>query len=119
MEQIIRKDPLTGEEFIPKKISQRFACTENRIRYGNLIASRKRQDKAFLDKPMNKNLNIIIEIYVEGGKNIFNIDWMEGKGFRFNATNHKVYHEGKYRDCVYYFMIIQIENTNNIKIIKL
>ena len=119
MEQIIRKDPLTGQEFIPKKISQRFACPKNRIKYGNLKASSNRQDKAFLDKPMNKNLNIIIEIYVEGGKNIFNTDWMEGKGFRFDATNRKVYHEGKYRDCVYYFMIILIENTNNIKIIKL
>ena len=119
MEQIIRKDLLTGEDFFPKKISQRFACPENRIKHGNLKASRIRQGRAFFDKPIHKNHKIIIEIYVEAGENIFNIDWMEGKGFRFDATNHKVIYKGKYRDCVYEFMIILIENTNNIKIIKL
>lgn len=30
-----RTDPLTGEEFSPKKSSQRFASPENRIKYNN------------------------------------------------------------------------------------
>lgn len=112
------KDPLTGEEFIPKKISQRFARPENRIKQNNLKASKLRQERAFLDKYFHKNHRIFRKIYVLEGDNVFNIFWLEGKGFQFGATTHKVEYKGTYRDCVYEFMILEIEGTDDIKIIK-
>ena len=39
METLKRKDLLTNEEFIPKKISQRFANSKNRIKYNNQKAT--------------------------------------------------------------------------------
>ena len=43
---------------------------------------------------------------------------MEGKGFRFDATNHQEEYEGIPRNCVYEFLIIEIKGTDKIKIIK-
>jgi hypothetical protein len=119
MEPITLKDPLTGEIFYPKKISQRYANPANRIKHNNLKASKLKQQRAFLDKHFHKNHLIIKEIYVPRGHNIFNVFWMEGKGFQFGATNHKVDYKGTYRDCIYEFMILELEGTDDIKIIKI
>ena len=65
MEPITLKDPLTGQVFIPKKISQKYASPENRIKHNNKKASILRQERAFLDKHIHKNHLIIKEIYKE------------------------------------------------------
>jgi hypothetical protein len=119
METIKKTDPFSGEEFLPKKISQIYACPANRIKHNNSKASIIRQERAFLDKHIHKNHRILREIYKEGGGNIFNCFWMEGKGFRFDATNHQEKFEGKLRSCVYEFMLIEIELKDNIQIKKL
>ena len=111
-------DPLTKQEFFPKKISQKYACPANRIKHNNLKASKLRQERAFLDKPVNKNHLVLREIYIDGEDNIFNSLWMEGKGFRFDATNHQEEYEGILRNCVYEFILIEIKDTEYIKIIK-
>jgi hypothetical protein len=111
-------DPFTGEAFFATRINQRFSVPENRIKFHNKAASNLRKDRAFLDKPAKKNHLIIIEIYVDGKDNIFNSYWLEGKGFRFDATNHQVEYEGMLRNCVYEFILIEIEGTDDIKIIK-
>jgi hypothetical protein len=113
-----RIDPLTKEEFEPIKVSQKYACPANRIKHNNLKASKLKQERAFLDKYVHKNHLIIREIYIEDGENIFNSYWMEGKGFRFDATNHQEEYEGIPRNCVYEFLIIEIKGTDKIKIIK-
>jgi hypothetical protein len=111
-------DPFTKEEFIPKKISQKYACPSNRIKHNNLKASKLRQERAFLDKPVNKNQLIIREIYVEDGKNIFHKMWLKGKGLRLDATNRVQFYKGKHEYCVYNYMLINI-GTDYIKIIKI
>ena len=116
MEPITLKDPLTGQVFIPKKISQKYASPENRIKHNNKKASLLRQERAFLDKHIHKNHLIIKEIYKEGSDNLFDEMWLKGKGFRFDATNRQVQYKGKYEHCVYNFMLIIIERM--IKIIK-
>lgn len=119
MEPITLKDPLTGQVFIPKKISQKYASPENRIKHNNKKASMLRQERAFLDKHIHKNHLIIKEIYKEGSDNLFDEMWLKGKGFRFDATNRQVLHKGKYEHCIYNFMLLVIEKTNKIKIIKI
>lgn len=118
MENNYKIDPLTSEQFIPKKSSQRFACPSNRINFNNRKASVLRQERAFLDRHIHKNDLIIREVYSEGGDNVFDKMWLKGKGLRFDATNRQILYKGKYVHCVYNFMLIEIEGTNNIKIMK-
>jgi hypothetical protein len=113
-----RIDPLTGEEFIPKKISQKYASPSNRIKHNNQKASKLRQEKASLDKHVHKNNIILREIFKERVENHFNCDWLEGKGFRFDSTNHQIKYKGAMRNCVYEFILIEIENENKIEVIK-
>ena len=61
-------DPLTGEEFIPKKSSQRFATPANRIKYNNEKASKTRIKRAFIDKPLHQNQCNHRLIYKSNGK---------------------------------------------------
>ena len=119
MEDIYKIDPLTSEQFIPIKSTQRFACPENRIKYGNKKASVLRQERAFLDRHIHKNDLIIREVYIEGSDNVFDKMWLKGKGLRFDATNRQMLYKGKQEHCVYNFMLVEIEGTNNIKIIKI
>lgn len=119
MEIKLHTDPLTGETFIPKKISQRFSCPANRIKYNNLKASQLKQERAFLDKHIHKNHLILREIYVDNETNLFDKMWLKGKGLRFDATNHLHHYKGKYHNCVYEYILIEIAETNSIKIIKI
>ena len=111
-------DPLTGEEFEPKKKSQRFACPANRIKYNNQKAIKLRESRAFLDKHVHKNHLILLEIYIDKKENVFNKYWLQGKGFRFDATNHDVKYQNKIERCVYEFVLIPVVNSDNIKIVK-
>jgi hypothetical protein len=113
----LRKDPLTKEEFITKRVNQKFAKPENRIKFYNSQANELRKERAFLDKHVHKNHMICKEIYVEGNDNIFDNMWLLGKGLRKNATNHQEPHQGIIRNCIYEYMLIPIENKT--KIIKL
>lgn len=119
MEEIIKTDPLTGEKFVAKKSSQRFASPANRIKFNNRQASILNQERAFLDRHIHKNDLILKEIYVERSDNVFDIMWLKGKGLRFDATNRQINYKGKQEHCVYNFMLIEIEGTNKIKIIKI
>ena len=111
-------DPLTGEEFEKKKKSQRFACPANRKKYNNQKAIKLRESRAFLDKHVHKNHLILREIYIDRKENIFNKFWLEGKGFRFDATNHDTIYQNKVERCVYEYILIAIKKTDNIKIVK-
>lgn len=41
-----RKDPLTGELFVPKRNNQKFATRQNQIAYNNIKAIKKREQEA-------------------------------------------------------------------------
>ncbi|WP_309640752.1 hypothetical protein [Flavobacterium sp.] len=111
-------DPLTGEEFEPKKKSQRFACPANRIKYNNQKAIKLRESRSFLDKHVHKNHLILKEICGNRKENIFNMYFLEGKGFRFDATNHDMMFQNRFERCVYEFIVIPVENSDNFKIIN-
>jgi hypothetical protein len=49
MEQLIKKDPLTGEEFVAKRSNQRFASAKNKIRYNNRKNAEINKERAFID----------------------------------------------------------------------
>jgi hypothetical protein len=112
----IMKDLLTGEEFEPKKISQKFSNSKNRIKYNNNKASKLRKDKAYIDKPLNNNLRILNELMKDKKESKFHNEFLLGKGFNFNLSTHiDIYMERKYY-CIYqYLMITEKEHTKFIR----
>lgn len=110
------KDLLTGEEFEPKKNSQKFANAANRIKYNNKLANELRKSKAFIDKPLNKNLKILNELLSGKKEAIFHEQYLLGKGFDYRFTNRVDIYEGIRYNCVYQYFIIH--NKPNTKIIR-
>jgi len=115
-----RIDPLTGEKFIPKKISQKFANAANRIKFNNKKASKLNQARAFFDKPCKLSHSTLKLLFDPNSDNIYNIHFVEGKGVDYKAYNHIIRHRAYGNLCAYYeFAIRIIPNTDNIQIIKI
>ena len=118
METSTRKDLLTGEEFIPKKISQRFASPANRIKFNNRKASLEKQKNAPYDKPLLKNYRILVELIGTKKSTIHKKDFMLGRGFNFSVFNNFELIDGRnYPKVNEFALIIDIENQS-IKIIR-
>lgn len=117
MKKEIRKDPLTGEEFIPKKNSQRFATPQNRIKYNNEKASKINLERAFIDKPLHANRNILKQILGNKPEATIHCEFLRGKGYNFPLFTHYDKWEGINVPCIYEYMIIKLPNQQ-IKILK-
>jgi len=116
METEKRKDPLTGEEFIPKKISQRFATPQNRIKYNNRLAGALRLEKAYVDKPMNSTHRILRDLMKNKKKETFYKQFLIGKGVDFRVSNNTVNVDGILRHALYEFIYIFDDNDTNGKV---
>jgi len=116
METEKRKDPLTGEEFIPKKISQRFASSQNRIKYNNKLAGALRQEKAYVDKPMNSTHRILRDLMKNKKKETFYKQFLIGKGVDFRIINNTVKVDGYIKYALYEFIYIFDDNETNGKV---
>lgn len=110
------KDLLTGEEFEPKKSSQKFANAANRIKYNNKLANEFRKSKAFIDKPLSKNLKILNELMYGKKEAAFHQEFLLGKGFDFRCTNRVDTYRGTRYNCVYQYILVH--NKAYTKIIK-
>lgn len=106
---IIFIDPLTEEEFIPKKSSQKFACAENRIKYNNNRANEIRREKSVLDKPLSKNLRVLDEIMLGKTEGIFHDEFLLGNGYTFSAFNCIKEHKGVRGYGVYQYLMLPHE----------
>jgi hypothetical protein len=119
MEDKYKKDPLTGEEFEPKRINQKFATPANRIKYNNMKASKLNRERAFFDKPCRKSHVILKSLYNPDSENIYNMYLLEGKGVDFKAWNNMVDTKEYGKLYAFYnFAIRRIPDTDNIQIIK-
>lgn len=119
MEQIIKKDPLTGEEFVAKKSSQRFATAANRIKFNNKQASILNQERAFFDKPCKKGELVLRTLYNPKSDNIFHKEYLLGKELQFDAYNHIAVMKNEKFFAYYGYAIRKIPNSNNYQILKL
>lgn len=108
------KDLLTGEEFQPKKISQKFKIPQNRIKYHNKKASELRKTKAAIDKPLHKNFLILNEIMNGKNEAMFHVQFLLGKGFNFKVSNRMATHESKNYFCVYNYILIHDKDYTKI-----
>jgi len=112
-----QKDPLTGEIFTPRKISQRFAKPANRIVFNNLKATKIRREKSYVDKPLHVNNRILKELLPEKGEIILHKEFLLGKGFRFTVHTHFKSIGNEHYYAVYDYVFCVLPN-DQIKIIK-
>ena len=114
---IIKIDPLTGEKFISKKSSQRFASPANRIKYNNLRAKEFTDSLSHINKPLIKNYKILSELLSEVKQKTFHVQFLLGMGYNFSVITHYEKLKDIDHPCVFAFMIIK-EDADNVKIIK-
>jgi hypothetical protein len=90
-----RKDPLTGEEFIPKKVTQRFKTPSNQIKYNNQLQSKRRQFLNLLLTPMTRTHRILTKEL--GNKPFVKLhkQWCKGAGADMTLFTHIEQIEGK------------------------
>ena len=109
-----RNDLLTGEAFYPSRITQKFACAENRIKYHNQKANKLRHSVMFVNSPLQKNLRILNEIMVGKNKGAFHKQYLLGKGYSFDVLTHFEVLDGKRTACVYHYTLQNGENDQLI-----
>ncbi len=112
MKELTKKDPLTGEDFIPKRVNQRFASASNRKKFNNQQANQLRKKRAIIYVPLNKNHLLLMKLMKGINESVFSNDFLEGYGIQFNCFSHtKVIDEIRY-NCIFEF-IIMIDGINN------
>ena len=80
----MKKDPLTKEEFEPKRSNQRFASASNRIAFHNRLAMEKRKIKSVVDYTIASNWNIMLKQLSGDRKVTRTKEFLKGAGFDFN-----------------------------------
>ena len=112
-----RKDLLTGEAFLPKRINQKFTNAKNRITYHNKKANELRQSVSYINKPLHINVRILNEIMKSKKEATFHKQYLLGKGFSVNVHTHFEEFNGVSQFAIYQYIIVRGENQN-IKIIR-
>ncbi len=111
------RDLLTKELFIKKRSNQKFANPQNRIRFNNLKAQKKRADKAPFEKPLDQNRTVLKKILGENREKVLSKDYLLGAGFSFGYfTYHKKVDDSTYAG-IYEYGITKLSDEK-FKIIK-
>jgi hypothetical protein len=112
------KDLLTGEEFEPKKVTQKFATPENRIKYNNNKAAAERRAVAYVNDRLRDNKRILDKLMKGKDEYTFKQDYLLGKGYSFFVlTNLKVIDNQQYF-CLYYYMIMNDNTDGSTKVVR-
>ncbi|WP_299095348.1 hypothetical protein [uncultured Winogradskyella sp.] len=111
-------DPLTGEEFVPKRSNQKFASRENQIRYNNLQAAKERQAKAKTRKILNSNRKALQKVLGPNDEIVRSLDFLKGAGLDLQYCTHTIRINNLNWTCIddYAYALI---DTNIFKIVKL
>lgn len=110
-------DPFTGEEFIPKKISQRFANKENRIKFNNDKAKKIRIEQAPIINPLKLNLKIIKELIGNKREIILNKEFLRGKGFDYTVNSGIERFNQKIYPLIFTYLVINDYSDKDVKIL--
>jgi hypothetical protein len=113
-----RKDPQTGELFFPKRVNQKFARPENRIKFNNDAANELRRERENINKPIHI-AHVKLRKLMDGiNEAEFSFDYMEGAEIDFNLFNHYVLHNEIKRRAIFEFIIIIYRFNKRIKVIR-
>ncbi len=83
-----RKDLLTGEEFTPKKVTQRFKTPANQIKYNNKQQSKRRQTLNFLLAPMTRTHRVLTKELGNKPEVKLHKEWCKGAGADMTLFTH-------------------------------
>ncbi|WP_339918433.1 hypothetical protein [Yeosuana marina] len=119
MEDQYKIDPLTKEQFVPKKITQKFATPANRIKFNNMKASKLNQERGFFDKPCKISHRELKALYKLDSKKTYHTYFLEGKGVDFSAYNHLVDTKYGKLPAYYNYALRKMSNPDYYQIIKL
>ena len=105
------KDLLTQEVFVKRRSNQKFARSQNRIRYNNQKAQKKRTAKAFVDRPMDRNRTILARIL--NGRNEMTVsrDFLLGAGFTFDLFNYQKMEDDHIYAGIYEYGAVKVNET--------
>ena len=112
-----RNDLLTGEPFIAKSITHKFARAENRIKYWNKDATKLRHSVQHINKPLHKNLLILNQAMQNTTKKKLHREWLLGKGFNLGVMTHYSEFGEEQRKCIYDFSISNHKEDSDYVII--
>jgi hypothetical protein len=105
-----RNDLLTGEAFIPTRITQKFVSPSNRIKFNNDKANNIRHSLMFVNRPLKTNLNILDSLMIGKKKAVFSKEFLRGKGFVFEVLTHFKMIQGNRLPCIYHYAINVIDD---------
>jgi hypothetical protein len=112
------KDLLTGEEFIPKKRTQKFANPGNRIKYNNRKASLEKQAVAYIDDQIKKNRRVLDELMKGKDDKVFEQAFLVGHGFSYNVITHIKIIDQQQHFALYYYLILNDNKAKTTNIIR-
>ena len=111
------KDLFTNEIFIKRRSNQKFANPQNRIRYNNLKARKKRAAKAPVEKPLDQNRTILKKILGISIEKVVSKDFLLGAGFSFGLFTFQKTIDGNTYSGIFEYGITKLTD-GNFKIIK-
>ena len=82
--------PYSEVEFIPNRRNQIYADAICRIAHNNEKSRNKRLSKYPINKLVNKNHDILLEIMGDKNVEIFHREYLKGKGFSFQVFTHLI-----------------------------
>jgi hypothetical protein len=112
-----RFDLLTGEPFVPKRDTQKFATRGNAIKYNNLKAKERREEIKYIQVPLKLNFEILKNELGKEPEKIFSVNYLLGAKFNFAIHTHRRTVGNVAWPCIYNFMIEKIDREN-IKIVR-
>ena len=112
------KDPLNGREFQPHRTNQKFESRATQVKYNNIKAQKRRNAMAAINKPLNKNFQILNEIMTNDNIKSFHKQYLVGKGFHLGVHTHVEVYEKKSYHAIYNFIIVPEDDKDYIKFIK-
>lgn len=101
-----RKCLHTGEVFTASRYNQKFSSRKAQIEYNNIIARKKRAIKAPVDKVLNKNRTILLNILGTVKEVTKSQDFFLGAGFNFKYFSQSLLLDKKPCQVIYEFIIM-------------
>jgi len=107
---MIATDLLTGEQFLKKRCTQKFANRKNQIRYNNRKAQQERAIKKKIDSPLSHNRRILSQLLGKDDEVIKSRDWLMALGYDFSVLTNTIKMDAALIPCIYEFCIQKISN---------
>ena len=117
MSELTKKDPLTGETFLPKRMNQRFSSASNRKKYNNQQANAIRKKRAIIYGPLNKTHLLLMKLMEGKNEATYSKEFLKGYGVELSLFNHIVSIDNIGHHAIFEFVLLILSN-NNVKILR-